>query len=297
MQRVFILFLLCIGLLSGAVPVTAAQTAAPRKAVLLAAFGTSVPAAKVALDAIGQDYARRGEPVVWAYTSDIIRRKLEKQGKPTLSVSAAMDEAARMGVTELRIQSLHLAPAEEFHQMERIVVKNLMRHPGRFRSVILGHPLLESKRDMDEVVDAVLTELPKERKADEAVVLMGHGNEHGPGDLTLYAVNAAFQARDKLVWVASVEGYAAFDDALERLKAAGVKRVWLQPLMIVAGDHAVNDMSGPDEDSWVSRLKAAGMDPRPVLKGLGELQGVRKVFLRHTDASADDLINGKKTDR
>ena len=302
----FVALLLLLGLCAPSLPTDAGATTAASQApnmpqerksgVLLVAFGTTVPSSRVALEAIDAAYARRGEPVIWAYTSDIIRRKLDKRGESVLSVNAAMNKAADMGITDLRIQSLHVGVAEEFHQLERMIVKNLLRQPGRFHSVFLGHPLLESEQDMDEVVQAVLAEFPSERRADEGIVLMGHGNDRGPGDLMLYAVNKAFQAKDPLVRVAAVEGSSTFDKALAELKALGVKKVWLQPLMIVAGDHAKNDMAGPEPDSWVSQLTAAGMEAVPHLRGLGQLKGVQTVFLRHTENSTDDVANSKKTD-
>lgn len=267
-----------------------------KKATLLVAFGTSKASAMPALKAIEAAYTQQGETVLWAYTSDIIRRKLAKEGKTVLSVNAALNKAAEMGISELRVQSLHVAPAEEYNQLERMIVKNLTQHPGRFKKVLLGYPLLVSAQDLQEVVDAVLTALPKERKADEAVVLMGHGNDRGPGDLILAATHAAFHAKDSRVWLATVEGALSFDQVLPKLKAAGVKKVWLQPFMIVAGDHANNDLAGPEEDSWASRIKAAGMEPVPHLKGLGELAGIQQVFLRHTSTTIDDMANSKKTD-
>lgn len=267
-----------------------------KKATLLVAFGTSMASALPALNAIEAAYTQQGDTVLWAYTSDIIRRKLAKEGKTVLSVNAALNKAAVMGITELRVQSLHVAPAEEYNQLERMIVKNLTQHPGRFKKVLLGYPLLVSAQDLQEVVDAVLTALPKERKADEAVVLMGHGNDRGPGDLILAATHTAFHAKDSRVWLATVEGALSFDHVLPQLKAAGVKKVWLQPFMIVAGDHANNDLAGTEADSWASRIKAAGMVPVPHLKGLGELAGIHKVFLRHTSTSVDDMANSKKTD-
>ena len=299
MRRYILLIFFAVALFSGSVQAAEkvkAPASAANEGILLVAFGTTVPGSRAALDAIGQAYAAQGKPVIWAYTSDIIRRKLEKQGRPVLSVNAAMNKAADMGITDLRIQSLHVGVAEEFHQLERMIAKNLVRHPGRFKSAWLGHPLLESEQDMHEVIAAVLDEFPKERKSDEAIVFMGHGNDRGPGDLMLYAVNKGFQARDPLIFVAAVEGSSTFEAVLKQLKAKGVKRVWLQPLMIVAGDHAKNDMAGPEEDSWASQLKAAGMEAVPHLKGLGELKGIQKVFLRHTEKSTDDLANSKKSD-
>lgn len=292
MKRFSLILLLCCLL----VPAQLYAADGGKKATLLVAFGTSVESAMTALNAIDKAYVQQGEPVIWAYTSDIIRRKLAKQGKPVLSVSAAMDKAATMGVTELRIQSLHVAPAEEYSQLERMIVKNLTSKPDRFKKVLLGYPLLVSSQDLQETIQAILTALPKERKADEAVVLMGHGNDRGPGDLVLAAAATAFQQKDPRVWLATVEGALSFDHVLPQLKAAGVKKVWLQPFMIVAGDHAKNDLAGPEEDSWASRIKAAGMEPVPHLKGLGELKGIQDIFLRHTASSTDDLANSKKSD-
>ncbi|MEG2173288.1 MAG: sirohydrochlorin cobaltochelatase [Desulfovibrionaceae bacterium] len=291
MKRLFLMILVCCLLLP---PSTSA--AGEKKATLLVAFGTTVESAMPSLNALHAAYTAQGDPVLWAYTSDIIRRKLAKQGKPVLSVHAALNKAAAMGITELTVQSLHVAPAEEFSQLERMIVKNLTQHPGRFKKVLLGSPLLVSSQDLQEVMTSVLASLPKERKAHEALVLMGHGNNRGSGDLILAATATAFHEKDPLVWLATVEGALSFDHVLPQLKAAGVKKVWLQPFMIVAGDHANNDLAGPEDDSWASRIKAAGMTPVPHLKGLGELQGIQKIFLRHSSASTDDMANSKKSD-
>lgn len=263
---------------------------------LLVAFGTSMESAMPSLNAIDKAYSKDGVPVVWAYSSDIIRKKLAKSGTKVFSVNAAMDECARLGIRDLRIQSLHIASGEEFSQLERMIVKNLVRKPGRFDRVLLGHPLLESERDMNEVADAVLADLAKDRKPGDAVVLMGHGNDRGPGDLIMAAAHNALNAKDPLVFLATVEGANSFDRILPELKRLGVKRVWLQPFMIVAGDHANNDLAGSEEDSWASQIKDAGMTTLPRLKGLGEIEGVRAVFLRHTADTTDDIANSKKSE-
>ena len=177
-----------------------------------------------------------------------------------------------------------------------MVVKNITKNPGVFKTVKVGYPLLVSEKDLDAVVKVVLASLPKDRKPGDAVVLMGHGNDRGPGDLTLAATAAAFHKADPHVWLATVEGSNSFDNVLPKLKASGAKRVWLQPFMIVAGDHANNDLAGPDEDSWASRIKAAGMTPMPNLKGLGQLKGIQDIFLSHTQNAVVDLANTKKAD-
>ncbi len=289
MKKIFVALLLSFLLL--AVPALA------KTGTLLVAFGTSMKSARPAIDDIEKAYTQRNDgPVLLAFTSDIIRNKLAEEGKPVLSVNAAMDKMAEQGVTDLRIQSLHIAPAEEYSQLERMVVKNITKNPGRFTTVKVGYPLLVSQKDLDDVVKIVLAALPAERKPNDAVVLMGHGNDRGPGDLILAATADAFHKADKHVWFATVEGAHSFKNILPEIKASGAKRVWLQPFMIVAGDHANNDLAGPEEDSWASQIKAKGMQPMPNLKGLGQLKGIQDIFLSHTDNAAIDLANTKKSD-
>ncbi len=289
MKKAFVMVLLCCLLAAG--------TALAKPGTLLVAFGTSMESARPAIDDLEKAYTKStDEPVLLAFTSDIIRNKLAKEGKPVLSVNAALNELAAQGVDELKIQSLHISPAEEYSQLERMVVKHLALNPGKFKTVKVGYPLLVSEKDLDTVVGVVLASLPKERKPGDAVVLMGHGNDRGPGDLTLAAAAAAFHKADARVWLATVEGANSFDKVLKQLKASGVRRVWLQPFMIVAGDHANNDLVGSDDDSWASRLKAAGMKPLPHLIGLGQLPGLQALFLSHTRDAVVDLANTKKSD-
>lgn len=291
MKRILIMVLACFILLTG--------SAFAKQGTLLVAFGTSMDSAKVALVDIEDAYRKAlgsKEPLLMAYTSDIIRNKLAKQGTPVLSVNAALNEMAKLGVTELDIQSLHVSAAEEYNQLERMIIKNVTKYPGRFKTVMLGYPLLVSKQDLEDVVAVVLAALPKERKPNDAVVLMGHGNSKGPGDLTFLAVAAAFQKADPNVFFANVSGSLTFDPVLADLKKLGAKKVWLMPFMIVAGDHSVNDLAGQEADSWASQIKAAGMTPIPILNGLGQLDGIQNVFLRHTENAVIDLVNTKKAD-
>lgn len=289
MKKGFAVLLFCLVLFAG--------SAFAKTGTLLVAFGTSMESARPAITDIEKAYEKHGNgPVLLAFTSDIIRNKLAGEGKPVLSVSAAMDKLAEEGVTELRIQSLHVVPAEEYSQLERMVVKNITKKPGRFSSVKVGYPLLVSEKDLDDVVKIVLASLPADRKPGDAVVLMGHGNDRGPGDLTLAAAAAAFQKADKHAWLATVEGAHSFENILPAIKASGAKRVWLQPFMIVAGDHANNDLAGPEEDSWASMLKAEGLQPIPNLRGLGQLKGIQDIFISHTDNAVIDLANTNKSD-
>ncbi len=292
MKRKIALVIFCF-LVLFACPVLAGQ--ALQKGTMLVAFGTSMESAMPSLKAIEEAY-RDERTVIWAYTSDMIRKKLNKNGVGIFSVNKAMEECARLGIRELRIQSLHVTSGEEFSELQRMIVKYLTLHPDSFDHVYLGHPLLESERDLNEVVDAVLADLEHDRKPGDAVVLMGHGNDRGAGDLVMAAAHTAFNTRDPLVFLATVEGANSFERVLPELKRLGVGRVWLQPFMIVAGDHANNDLAGPEEDSWASLIRKEGMTPLPRLKGLGDIAGVRSVFLRHTDGTTDDILNSKKSE-
>ena len=132
-----LLLTLCLAL-----PALAAQ----KEGLLLVAFGTSVPEAQPALTAIDKEFkaAFPHSPVIWAYTSSIIRAKLEKKGVHIGDVAAGLEELARQKVDVVRVQSLHVVAGEEFSEMERLLVSWLVRHPDSFKAVYLGRPLLES---------------------------------------------------------------------------------------------------------------------------------------------------------
>ena len=140
-----LLLTLCLAL-----PALAAQ----KEGLLLVAFGTSVPEAKPALTAIDKEFkaAFPHSPVIWAYTSSIIRAKLEKKGVHIGDVAAGLEELARQKVDVVRVQSLHVVAGEEFSEMERLLVSWLVRHPDSFKAVYLGRPLLESRQDAEDVV-------------------------------------------------------------------------------------------------------------------------------------------------
>ena len=289
--RVLPLFLLLLALLAASVQ--AADQKAPKEGVLLVAFGTSVPEALPSFKAVDASFkaAFPDTPVVWSYTSQIIRKKLAKQGKPVGGISDGLAALAKAGVKVVRVQSLHVMPGEEFTELERAVLLDIQKHPGRFEAVYLGRPLLESHKDALSVAKAVLADMGGKRRKGEAVVLMGHGQAHGRADLVFEGTRATFKESDPLVFMATVEGARGIDDLLAELKAHKIKKVWLQPLMVVAGDHARNDLAGDEEDS---KLKAAGFKVEANLKGLGEVPGVRDLFVDHAKQNVDDLTKEPK---
>ncbi|MDD4701510.1 MAG: sirohydrochlorin cobaltochelatase [Desulfovibrio sp.] len=274
----------------------AAENTEPKQGILLAAFGTSVPEAQPAFTAVDAEFKKAfpGAPVVWAYTSQIIRKKLAEQGRPVGGISDGLAQLAKDGVKVVRVQSLHVLAGEEFTALERAVLLDVSKNPGRFEAVFMGRPLLESKADAKELLAVIEADTKSARGKNSALVLMGHGQSHGRADLAFEGVCAVFKAGDKNIHMATVEGARNFDDMLKNLKAARIKHVVVAPLMMVAGDHARNDLAGDEDDSWANQLKAAGIKVDAHLKGLGETPGAAAILVRHAKESTDDLTKEPK---
>lgn len=269
-------------------------TKTPKEAILLVAFGTSVPEAQKALDQIDAQ-VKKAFPdvqVTWAYTSKIIRKKLAKEGKnldpPTVALAKLMED----GYTRILVASLHSLPGVEFHDLGRDVeaFKSLAGPSGG--KVFLSRPLLSSRENMEAVAKAVIKEVPKNRKPEDAVLLMGHGSEHHPGDAVYAALNYWMEGIDPKVFVGTVEGQPQIDYIIPKLKKVGTKKVFLMPLMAVAGDHARNDLCGDEKDSWRSVLENEGFKVECVLKGTGEMPEVVDVWMANMKRAYEVMKSG-----
>ncbi|MBW2011906.1 MAG: sirohydrochlorin cobaltochelatase [Deltaproteobacteria bacterium] len=252
-----------------------------KKGILLVAFGSSMPEAQVSFDNMDKAVkaAFPGVPVRWAYTSRIIRHKIAKEGKYVDSTAVALARMLDDNFTHVAVQSLHTIPGEEYDDLINIV-NAFKAINGGFEKVIVGRPLLGSMEDMNDVVDAVIANIPKERKKKEAVVFMGHGTPHASN--TAYAAMMFhLQRKDLNIFVGTVEGSPTIDDIKAMLKEKGIKKTYLIPFMSVAGDHARNDMAGDEEDSWKSILTQAGIECVPVLKGTAEYANMVNLWTAH----------------
>jgi sirohydrochlorin cobaltochelatase len=253
-----------------------------KKAILLAAFGTTVPEALKALDQVEARVKREfsGVEIRWGYTSSMVRNKLAKEGKVLDSPETALAKLMDAGYTHVAVLSLHTIPGEEFHDLNRNThVFGDMA--GGFEKILVARPLLSSHEDMVRVAKAILKEVPAGRKPEDAVLLMGHGTEHHPSDAIYLAMNQVFQELDARVYVATVEGYPTVNDLLPKLRETKARKVYLMPLMAVAGDHARNDMAGNEPDSWKSVLTKNGYVCETVLKGTAEYPEIVDVWLDH----------------
>ena len=254
---------------------------AMKKGILLVAFGSTIPEAQVSFENIDRSVKKRfpGVEVYWAFTSRIIIAKMAKEGK---NLSTPVEALARMmgeKFTHVAVQALHVIPGEEFHGL----VQNVRRFEGMSKGIeqiTVGYPLLATSDDLQRVAKAMLTIIPPERKKKDAVVFMGHGTHH-PADVYYAALNYHLQKLDSNIFVGTVEGWPRIDDLIENLKKGGVEKAYLMPLMSVAGDHARNDMAGPEASSWKSILEREGIICEPVLKGLAEYQEFVDIWLDH----------------
>ena len=259
-----------------------------RQAVLVVSFGTSYPETmeqniEVLEREIGA--AMPGWALRRAFTSGMIIKKLrERDGLEIDSVPAALRRLHVEGYDTVLIQPTHILNGDEYDKLRA----QAEEFGESFKSLSFGAPLLTLSEDYKALAAAVMTEIPAPAE-DEAVVFMGHGSEHSAN--SAYAL-FEYTLRDlghRRAFVGTVEGYPELDEVRSRLSEhPAVRRVRLYPLMIVAGDHATNDMASEEEDSWRSRLEAAGYEVECVLRGLGEYAAVREIFVAHAQAAVGE---------
>lgn len=257
-------------------------------AILLVTFGTSDQEAKKAFANIERLAKLKfpGYEVRWAYTSEMIRRKLAKQGEILLSPEEAVANLKRDGFKNVYAQSLHIIPGEEFHQ----VVGQVAKFKKDFERLSISPPLLNSMDDVRKSVRIMLSKVPSERKKEDAVLFMGHGSEKHPSDMIYVATAHVIEKADGNAYIATVDGNPKFDEVLDRLKEKKTKKAYLVPFMSVAGDHAKNDMAGDKPDSWKSALAKNGIESVPVMKGMAEYDEIVNIWLEHLEKTINPKI-------
>ena len=256
-----------------------------KKGILLVAFGTTVPEAQISFENIESSVKKAfpGIPVRWGYTSHTIIRKMGEKGIQLATPEEALSSMMRENFTHVAVQSLHVMPGAEFHGL----VKNVQRFAGMskgLKKVIVGYPLMTTSEDVQRVAETFLKIIPPERRKTDAVVFMGHGTHH-PANVYYAALNYHVQKLDPNVFVGTVEGWPEIDSITSDLKNNRIEKAYLMPFMTVAGDHARNDMAGPEENSWKSILEKEGINCVVVLKGTAEFQEFVDIWVDHLRAA------------
>lgn len=213
-----------------------------------------------------------------AFTSQIIIKVIKKRdGEKINNVTEAMRQLVKDGVKDIVVQSTHLMDGIEYHQM----IDEIKPFEKRFNSIRYGKPMLSSDTDYDDLIKAITSETQQYNTPDAAVAYMGHGTEaESNKDYEILAQKLLDQGYKNYL-IGTVEAEPTLDDVINQANALGVKKLTLLPLMIVAGDHANNDMASDEEDSWKSILESKGFSVTTVLKGLGQYNGVQQIFVRH----------------
>lgn len=279
--------------------------------ILVVSFGTSFNDSRVADIRSIEDALQEAFPdwaVRRAFTAQIIINHIQaRDGERIDNMEQALDRAAANGVKNLVLQPTHLMHGAEYDEM----MDTLEQYRDKFETVAVAEPLLGDvgndatviNADKEAVAQAVVAEAVKaagydSREAAEAdgvaFVLLGHGTAHVAKVSYSQMQTQMENLNYSNVFIGTVEGEpeeTACEAVIESVKAAGYRTVVLRPLMVVAGDHANNDMAGEDEDSWRSQFIAAGCFDAVTaqIAGLGGIEAVQQLYIAHTQAAIEAL--------
>ena len=279
------------------------------KELLVVSFGTSFNDSRVADIKSIEDALQAANPdwsVRRAFTAQIIINHIQaRDGEKIDNMEQALERAVSNGVKQLVVQPTHLMHGAEYDEMCAAIDK--VR--DKFESVEIAEPMLGEvgndatviNADKEAVAKAVVAAALEEsgyestaaaKDAGVAYVLMGHGTAH----VAKVTYSQMATQMDKLgyenVFIGTVEGEpedTSCEAVIAAVKEAGYTTVVLRPLMVVAGDHANNDMAGADEDSWKTMFEAAGLTVNCQISGLGRIADVQALYVAHTKAAIDAI--------
>lgn len=259
------------------------------KELLVVSFGTSfndsrrltVGAIEEAMENAFPDYSvRRG------FTSQIIIDHVKaRDGYSIDNVGEALDRAVKNGVKTLVIQPTHLMNGFEYTDL----VNEAAESADAFDKIVIGKPLLTSEEDFKAVIEAITKATASYDDGETAICFMGHGTEADSNQVYAKMQDMLTEAGYENYYIGTVEAEPSLDDVIGAVKKGSYKKVVLEPLMVVAGDHANNDMASDEEGSWKTAFEKEGYDVTCLLVGLGELEDIQKLFVEHAQAAIDSL--------
>ncbi|MGN0351451.1 MAG: sirohydrochlorin cobaltochelatase [Roseburia sp.] len=214
-------------------------------------------------------------PVYQAYSSNIVRKVLRERDHIWMDdFNEAFERMHKDGITKVKVLPTHIIDGIENSRLNEVVKS----YRGWFESIEVARPLLGEEKDYEKAAECLLRELAEE----DALLLMGHGSTH-EADKSYQKMEQVLKEKKKNTYLATVEGTVGFEDVLPQIEKEVAKgsRVLVTPFMLVAGDHANNDMAGEEEDSFASRLRSVGYQPDCLIRGIGEYESIRKLYLTH----------------
>ena len=302
-------------------PVRASGGSAPARdgaAIVLASFGTTVPKAVGSIINIKKrvEQAFPGTPVKITFTSNIIRsvwRKRQAEAQTWLdqgipkevlyvkNIVATIGDLMESGYKDIIVQPTHMFYMEQSYDLEQYItalsgIRTMKAKWQPFGNLVMGRPALgrpgvahDYHHDLERTVKILESDVKQARKENAMLVYMGHGNAHwSTGIYAEFAHQMRKMYPDVVTGVGVVEGFPGIDQVSAYLNHFKKGRIVLKPFMIVAGDHAMNDMAGDEADSWKSILTKAGFEVMPVLEGLGSNDAFADIFVSHIKDAAHD---------
>lgn len=255
------------------------------KVLLVVSFGTSyndsrdktIGAVEAALQEAYPDYEVRR-----AFTSQVIINILEKrEGLKIDNVDEAMKRLIADGVKEVVVQPTHVMTGFEYNGL----INKVIPYKAMFDKLTFGNPLLVDDADYEKIVNVLEEETKEYNKEGTAIVFMGHGTEHEANAVYTKLQETFVRAGHDNYIIGTVEAGPTMNDVIAAVKELGVRKLVISPLMIVAGDHANNDMAGDKEDSWKNVFTREGFEVECVLRGMGEYEGIHQMFVNHAAAA------------
>lgn len=255
--------------------------------LLVVSFGTSYNDSrretigaieKAMIEAFPEMSVRRG------FTSQIIIDHVKKRdGEVIDNMTEALDRAVANNVKTLVVQPTHLMPGFEYND----VLDEIAQYSDAFEKVIIGKPILDTDEDFSRVANAITEATASYDDGETAIVFMGHGTEAESNGVYAKMQEVLTGMGKTNYFIGTVEAEPSVDDVLALVKAGEYKKVVLEPLMIVAGDHANNDMAGGEEDSWNTIFEKEGYEVECVLRGLGSFPEIQQILVDHAKAAVE----------
>lgn len=296
------------------------KTETPGQAIVLAAFGTTVPAALPGILNIRESIMKKypDTPVRIAFTSNIVRKVWQKrladkqflkdnpnipedilhvQG-PLATIANLQDE----GYRTIIVQPSHISLGEEYLDLVSYIeglnaISTIKARFRPFEKLVISRPAMGTvgeehpyTADLQLIARSLAADAAAAEQQGAALLYMAHGNTYMPsGSAYMEFVSIMNQLYPQVkTYIALVEGFPSLDIILPQIKADGSRKLLLKPFMTVAGDHTINDMAGDEPESWKSILSQKGFTVVPILKGLGEMDTFAEVFVHHLDDTARD---------
>lgn len=256
--------------------------------LLVLSFGTSfndnrrltIGAIENDLEAAFPEYSvRRG------FTANIIIDHVNRRDGILIDdIEASLKRAVANGVKTLVVQPTHLMNGIEYDELTNKVAQ----YADAFEKVVFGKPLLTSDDDFKRVETAITDWTKEYDDGETAICFMGHGTEAESNKIYQQMQDLLAADGFENYFIGTVEAAPTLEDVIAKVKAGNYKRVVLEPLMVVAGDHANNDMAGDEEDTWKTAFEKEGYEVECLLRGLGQNEAIRQIYIDHAQAAIDE---------